>query len=537
MRQIIDIGASPFDPTADTLRAGGQKVNDNFEELYARYNELVTIGEIERVGNDFTVPAGTQALIGGLLYTEDSEFDFTIEDATDGFERIDTLVFRANGFELITGTESDDIVSPPEITDPAGAVVVKSYYVNGDTIDGSPEPVTGNDNVLKSELGIAEVSTTAFPTFSMNGGLGGLRFTGSGNALFESLFIYNFSKLYPGKRLLVINSQSISLTIAHMTGIGDFKFYFGNEEDYVLAPGESCEFSLKGALVGSTVYEFIGKVSDISQSDLDAAMATKQNSLSSGVNIKTILGLNILGAGNLDIMKQIFGGIFGNQVYLALGQPGALLNAMGAPMTNLGTNDPSGSGPAYGGNSFAKMMRTRQVSAATAGSSAGHVQGSHRIFDNDLNTAYFCSVRFGNEDAATVAQARLSVGFGNDPGNTNPSTQTNIFCLGNDSGDTNLQIIHHLTAGTASKIDLGSSFPANTNSLDNYQFTYWKEKGSTAINYWVYNYHNQQTTFGTVTTDLPAVGGYYVFIRRNNGSTALAVRMSTNHHFLNFNQY
>ena len=48
-KQTIDLGTVPNDDTGDTLRAGGDKINDNFTELYDRtgffdYNDLATTG-------------------------------------------------------------------------------------------------------------------------------------------------------------------------------------------------------------------------------------------------------------------------------------------------------------------------------------------------------------------------------------------------------------------------------------------------------------------------------------------------------------
>ena len=41
MQQIIDIGAVVNDPTADNARVAGQKINDNFTEIYGAKQENV----------------------------------------------------------------------------------------------------------------------------------------------------------------------------------------------------------------------------------------------------------------------------------------------------------------------------------------------------------------------------------------------------------------------------------------------------------------------------------------------------------------
>jgi hypothetical protein len=44
-QQTINIGAAPNDGTGDTARAGGQKINDNFTELYSTFDNTVANGK------------------------------------------------------------------------------------------------------------------------------------------------------------------------------------------------------------------------------------------------------------------------------------------------------------------------------------------------------------------------------------------------------------------------------------------------------------------------------------------------------------
>ena len=88
------------------------------------------------------------------------------------------------------------------------------------------------------------------------------------------------------------------------------------------------------------------------------------------------------------------------------------------------------------------------------------------------------------------------------------STLTNIVGVGNEVGDTNLQIFYNDATGTASKIDLGVEFPANRTvgaiSTTVYSIILYNEPMSTSVTYRVINKETGAVASGTLTTDLPA---------------------------------
>ena len=42
-KQAIGLGSSPNDGTGDTIRAGGDKINDNFDEIYTLLGDGTTL--------------------------------------------------------------------------------------------------------------------------------------------------------------------------------------------------------------------------------------------------------------------------------------------------------------------------------------------------------------------------------------------------------------------------------------------------------------------------------------------------------------
>lgn len=180
-------------------------------------------------------------------------------------------------------------------------------------------------------------------------------------------------------------------------------------------------------------------------------------------------------------------------------------------------------------NKFLQTIRRRYTSAGTAGSSVQFGDTSFRKLAIGYN--YTSIFIFGNEDASTVANARCFHGYSSTTtiGNINPSTLTNCFGVGADTGDTNLQIIHNDTTGTATKIDLGSSFPANTISDDFYFIRFDLQTNGNVIVY-VKNLKTGAESTNTITTDLPvSTLGLFANSWRNNGTTASAVRLSLIH--------
>lgn len=176
-------------------------------------------------------------------------------------------------------------------------------------------------------------------------------------------------------------------------------------------------------------------------------------------------------------------------------------------------------------SAYTRQLRTAIVSAAGAGSAASSYNTTAVVYFDD---GFFFSYRFGVADAAAVANAREFVGLRastSAPANADPSTFVDCIGIGNDTGDANLSMIHNDGSGTATKVDLGAFFPANTQSTDFYELQMLSLPGTLEVKYHVRNCTTGATTQGIITTDLPASGTSLArTFWRNNGTTALAVR-------------
>ena len=119
-------------------------------------------------------------------------------------------------------------------------------------------------------------------------------------------------------------------------------------------------------------------------------------------------------------------------------------------------------------NLLTRMTRLGYVSAATAGALAGAREAVAK-FTTGAGPGlggFFARYRFGISDPATVAGARMFVGLDAltaAPTNIDPSTKVNCVGVGQIAASNNLQIIYG-NATAKAPIDLGVSFPANTNT-------------------------------------------------------------------------
>jgi hypothetical protein len=103
------------------------------------------------------------------------------------------------------------------------------------------------------------------------------------------------------------------------------------------------------------------------------------------------------------------------------------------------------------------------------------------------------------------------------------NTLTNIIGVGSENGDANLQIFHNDASGTATKINLGASFPANRDAVNAmttvYSIILYNAPGSSSVIYRVINNETGAVARGTIATDLPLhTQGLNVFATRVMGA-------------------
>ena len=191
---------------------------------------------------------------------------------------------------------------------------------------------------------------------------------------------------------------------------------------------------------------------------------------------------------------------------------------IGGP-TPIGTN---GSRNVAATNILTSLRRAFNVSAGTAGASAGYRIAAAQLFrSTNAWGGVFLSARFGEDNI--VANSRAFIGLHSSVaaiGNVNPSTLTNLIGVGFDSGQSTWRVMHNDGAGTATSVDLGAGFPCNTND-EAYDVIIFAPPGQSTV--WVQMIRLSTDTSVTteITTDLPALDLMLAFhLWVNNGSTA-----------------
>jgi len=181
-KQTINLGTSANDGTGDTLRQGGDKVNDNFTEIYTHFGDgsslssQISIEDSAIVfegnstdGNETflraTDPTADRIIVlpnasGTLLLDSDTQ---TITNKTLTSPKIGTAINDTNGNELIKLTATGSAVN--EIT-----------LANGASTDGPSISATGsatnlNFNISAKNNGSVEVTKLAINhnTMTANG--------------------------------------------------------------------------------------------------------------------------------------------------------------------------------------------------------------------------------------------------------------------------------------------------------------------------------------------------------------------------------
>lgn len=230
---------------------------------------------------------------------------------------------------------------------------------------------------------------------------------------------------------------------------------------------------------------------------------------------------------------KLFGKTFGGRTFPAFIGPSGLASALqphlgrnkvamfvvagnggvdtqfGLPITALGTAQTTN----VATTNRVTYLRRREWAVTTASATAvAGLRGNALMFGVGGTAAnlggFTFSMRWGVGRGATVSTHRAFCGMRGSvsaPTDVNPSTLTHIVGMGYDSADTNVQIMHNDGSGTATKIDLGASFPKpTTNDTSMYEIILFAPPGTTqSVSYEVTNIVNGAVATGTITTDLP----------------------------------
>lgn len=175
---------------------------------------------------------------------------------------------------------------------------------------------------------------------------------------------------------------------------------------------------------------------------------------------------------------------------------------------------------------YSKMLRVRASTSTSSNITAGVRSGVRWMM---LDHGFYARMRFGISTPATGWSG--FVGLANSAaalsGGSDPSSYTNILGFAWDTADTNLKFMHNDGSGAATTVDLGSDYPTGNTDTDIYDVAIYVDPTDNATVYYSIERiigGSGQTTNGSVTTNLPAVGtalGFQMFA--SNRSSAVAI--------------
>lgn len=179
-------------------------------------------------------------------------------------------------------------------------------------------------------------------------------------------------------------------------------------------------------------------------------------------------------------------------------------------------------------NYYTSLSRGRYTTAAGAGSAAGYNGTLSALFfwlGNAANLGGFrVEFRFGVD--TIVATTRIGVGLATGALNlaaNDPSATLNCLLVGCDSADTTLQVMSNDGVGTATKIDLGASFPIANNAV--YRATFVAAANASSVAYTITREDDKTVApkTGTISADLPGSATFMGAVAYvGNGATAAA---------------
>lgn len=134
---------------------------------------------------------------------------------------------------------------------------------------------------------------------------------------------------------------------------------------------------------------------------------------------------------------------------------------------------------------------------------------------------------------ATISSHRYFMGLigsTSSPTDQNPSSLLNIIGIGYDSADSNLQLMHNDGTGTATKVNLGASFP-KPSLVDQcvYRIKLVAVPGQTSISWSVTDLASGAQAVGSASTDIPSVTqGLTYLAYMSAGGTSTGIRLDFN---------
>jgi hypothetical protein len=219
-----------------------QQILDRIDEIEAP-DDILVRGDIIKAGSLMSIAAlAYTCRINQEILTNPDEFETTIEVATEGYKRIDILVFtKFATIQKIQGLESVDAAEEPPT--PPDTIKISFVSVFGSII-GDPEVPDMNGYITKVSKGFFRMFYTGHIDSVPVDDKSYLKFE-PGMLSLKSLQIADTNFLYHGRDFIIKNGTTADVTLFHLQGTGNFRFSLPNALDLILKPEESVHFVMR----------------------------------------------------------------------------------------------------------------------------------------------------------------------------------------------------------------------------------------------------------------------------------------------------
>lgn len=181
----------------------------------------------------------------------------------------------------------------------------------------------------------------------------------------------------------------------------------------------------------------------------------------------------------------------------------ATANLVGIGSISANASSPAAVTPTSGGTAFQALRRIEYNGTNTTSSAGGFYTTAAYLLNAQ---GYKFILRAA--PSTLVSTSRFFMGVRSSLAtfsDVEPSTLTNIIGLAFDAADTNMQIMHNDGSGTATKIDLGASFPVPTAANTDYYELQLECTAGGNVNYTAKKLSaTTATATGTISTNMPA---------------------------------
>lgn len=181
------------------------------------------------------------------------------------------------------------------------------------------------------------------------------------------------------------------------------------------------------------------------------------------------------------------------------------INAAGGPaltVTGTATNSATSNASVYDISGHLESLVTVASTSAVVGFHAPTLQQC-------LQTGFTFFCEWAPATGVATATNRAFCGLHNStsaPTDVQPSGLTDLFGIGWDAADTNVQFMHNDNADTCTKVDLGSNFAVpTTDRTQVYQLRMYSLPSSGVVNYTLIDVNTGNTASGTISANLPAL--------------------------------